>query len=237
MSSSVMKEFASGEICRYLDHAVLKPEMTQKEAADAIRMGIEYKVRTVCVRPCDIQLALDLCKGTETAVSVVLAFPHGTVPSAVKAAEATLYTSLGVAEIDMVANYGYIRSGEWELVEKDIRSVSEVTKPAGIGLKVIFETSALTLEEVEKTTEICIRAGADFVKTSTGFYGTGATKEVVEVMLRTAAGRIKVKPSGGIRDAETARMYIEMGCHRLGVGSSSTPALCGGAASNGNTGY
>lgn len=219
---------------RYIDHAVLKPEMTLKEVIDAIKLGIDYKVKTVCVRPCDIDLAVEMCKGTETEVSCVLSFPHGVGLSQIKAEEAKAYINKGVREIDMVANYSYIKSGEWELVEKDIKAVSDITKPAGVLLKVIFETSELTLEEIAKATEVSIKANADFVKTSTGFSRAGATAEAVETMLKTANGRIKVKPSGGIRDAQTAMKYLEMGAHRLGVGFSSTPAICKGITNTEN---
>ncbi len=222
---------------RYLDHAVLKPEMTREEAVEAIKLGIDYKVKTVCVRPCDISLAAEMCKGTETEVSCVLSFPHGTNPSAVKAEEARQYIAMGTDEIDMVANYGYIRSGLWDEVEKDIRAVSDVTVPAGIPLKVIFETSQLTGEEISKTVEICIRAKADFVKTSTGFYGEGATEEAVKVMVDTAAGRIKIKPSGGIRTKEQARKFVSMGVHRLGNGYSSTKAICDGTENTSEGSY
>jgi deoxyribose-phosphate aldolase len=215
------------EINRYIDHAVLKPEMTRVEAADAIAMGVRFKVKTVCVRPCDIDLAERLCEGTDTGVCVVLAFPHGDVPSGIKAAEARFYADKGVNEIDMVVNYGYVRSGDWDLVAGDIGAVSAITKSAGIPLKVIFETSVLSADEIAKTTEIAIAAGADYVKTPTGFYGGGATVEAVDIMLKTAAGRIKVKASGGIRDIATAKRFIEMGCQRLGVGYSTTPVLCG----------
>jgi deoxyribose-phosphate aldolase len=213
---------------RYLDHAVLKPDMTQDEAKAAIQLGIDYKVRTVCVRPCDIKLAAQMCRGTETEVSCVLSFPHGSNPTKVKAFEAKEYIAMGTNEIDMVANYGFIRSGLWDLVEADIKAVVDVAKPAGVLVKVIFETSQLTIEEIKKTTEICISAGADFVKTSTGFNGEGATIEGVKAMLDTAAGRIMVKPSGGIRDKAKAEMFIDMGVHRLGNGSTSTEAICEG---------
>jgi len=215
-------------IARYIDHAVLKPEMKQNEVVKAIMEGIEYSVRTVCVRPCDIELALDLCKGSQTDVSCVLAFPHGTVPTEVKAFEASRYVAKGVKEIDMVANFGYIRSGLWDLVLKDIRAVADITKNSGVLLKVIFETCTLNVEEIKKATEICIEAGADFVKTSTGFHSGGATEEAVKAMLEAAKGRIKVKASGGIRDIKTARYYVELGCERLGVGFSTTPVLVRG---------
>ena len=121
-------------INRYLDHAVLKPEMTQDEARDAIQLGIDYKVRTVCVRPCDIDMAVEMCRDTDTEVSCVLAFPHGNTLSEVKASEADLYIQKGVHEIDMVVNYGYIRSKLWDKVEEDIRAVASVTGQAGITL-------------------------------------------------------------------------------------------------------
>ena len=226
----------SEPICRYLDHAVLKPELTREEAVAWIRQGIEYNVRTVCVRPCDIDVAVELTRGTETAVSCVLAFPHGTHCTESKAAEAALYAAKGVAEIDMVANYGWIKSGLWEEVRRDIAAVVETAHARNVIVKVIFETAQLNLEQIAKTTELCIEAQADFVKTSTGFNGEGAGVEAVECMLKIAAGRIKVKPSGGIREARRAQMFIAMGCHRLGVNGSSTPAICGGveAASSGN---
>jgi len=217
------------KMSRYLDHAVLKPDMNRQEVADAIQLGIDYQVKTVCVMPCYIDLALEMCSGSETGVSCVLGFPHGNVLSAVKAAEAQLYTAMGVAEIDMVANYSFIKSGEWDMVREDIRAVTAVTKPAGVPLKVILETALLTSEEIVRATEAAIEAQADFVKTSTGFNGGGASEEAVRIMLETAKGRIQVKASGGIRNAESAQRFLDLGCHRLGNNYSSTPAICTGA--------
>lgn len=215
-------------IARYLDHAVLKPEMTQADAREHMQLGIDYNVRTICVRPCDIPMAVDMCEGTQTEVSCVLAFPHGAALSASKADEAKRYVELGVAEIDMVVNYGLIRSHLWDLVEADICAVTDVARPAGVKVKTIFETAALALDEVARATEAAMAAHADFVKTSTGFGSGGAAADVVKVMLDTAAGRIEVKPSGGIRDLATAQMYVDMGATRLGVGSTSTPVICDG---------
>lgn len=214
------------EINTYIDHAVLKPEMTQEEVKDAIQLGIDYKVKTVCVRPCDIELAVEMCRGTQTGVSCVLSFPHGTTLSEIKAAEARVYIQLGVDEIDMVVNYSYIRSKLWQKVEDDIKAVTDIAKQSNVLVKVIFETSQLTKDEIAKATECAIRAGADFVKTSTGFYGEGATIEDVQTMLDAANGRIMVKASGGIRDAEQAQVFLNMGVSRLGNGFSSTPNIC-----------
>lgn len=213
-------------IQRYIDHAVLKPELSTAEAAKAIQLGVDYNVRTVCVRPCDIELAVEICKGSETEVSTVVAFPHGTVPGAIKAEEARLYITKGAVEIDMVANYGRIQSGDWAYVEEDIRLVADVTKKKGALLKVILETGLLTTDQISHATKIAIAAGADFVKTSTGFYGGGASEEAVAAMLEAATGKIAVKASGGIKDASSARRFIEMGCQRLGIGYSTVPAIC-----------
>lgn len=215
----------------YLDHAVLKPELSREDAEAAIKLGIQFGVRTVCVRPSDIEVAVRLCKGSETKVCTVLAFPHGVNPTTLKALEAKTYIDLGVKEIDMVANYGWIKSGMWDEVQQDIQAVAEITRHRGVILKVIFETSMLTLEEIDRTTRICVECGADFVKTSTGFNGGGATVEAVTAMLEAAQGFIQVKASGGIRDREAVERFIAMGCTRLGVNYSSTPVICGDTGS------
>lgn len=157
-----------------------------------------------------------------------MAFPHGCIPYEVKAFEASNYIGKGIQELDMVANYGFIKSGMWDEVEREIEAVSTLTKKAGVIFKVIFETCTLTQDEIYKTTEIAVAAGADFIKTSTGFHEGGATFETVKMMLDAAKGRIKVKASGGIRDLATARKYVEMGCERLGVGYTTTPVLIKG---------
>ena len=224
-----LKKIEKLPVNRYLDHAVLKPNLTPAEAEKEMRLGVQYAVKSICVRPCDIELAKTIAKGTETDVSCVLAFPHGCIASQNKADEAKRYVDLGVAEIDMVVNYGLIRAGQFDALCQDILAVTDIARPAGVTVKTIFETSQLTLDEVAFATKAAIQANADFVKTSTGFNGEGATEKVIKVMLETAAGKIKVKPSGGIRDLARAEMFINMGVHRLGVGSSSTPIICGGS--------
>lgn len=224
-------------INRYLDAAILKPEFTQEETIEAIQACIAIDAFSVCVRPCDIELAQKYCQGTNTAVCVVLGFPHGVQLPATKVAEAAEYIRLGVDEIDMVANYGWVKSGKWDAVKADIAGVTAQTKAAGIVSKVIFETAHLNAEQIKTLTEICIEAGADFVKTSTGFNGDGAQEADVKIMLETAAGRIKVKPSGGIRDTERAQMFIDMGVHRLGIGWNACPAICSGAKPDLSNGY
>ncbi|MCL2866464.1 MAG: deoxyribose-phosphate aldolase [Clostridia bacterium] len=216
------------QINRYLDHAVLKPQMTEQEVREAIQLGIDYKVLNVCVRPCDIALAMEMCKGTQTGVICVLDFPHGDAPAAAKEALAKQYADMGVHEIDMVLNYGYLRSGLYDQVLDGIKRVVRQAHAKQVLVKVIFESGALNTAEIQKGVALCIEAGADFVKTSTGFGEGSATVESVRTMLEAANGKIKVKPSGGIRSFETAKMYVEMGTERLGVGSAATPVICDG---------
>ena len=219
------------QINRYLDHAVLKPQMSEREVREAIQLGIDYKVFSVCVRPCDIPLALEMCEGTETLVSCVLDFPHGDAPAEAKEFLAKQYAGLGVHEIDMVLNFGYLRSGLYGQVLDGIQRVVRQAHAKGVLVKVIFETGTLDTAQIQKGVDLCIQAGADFVKTSTGFVEGGATLEAVQAMFRAADGKIQVKPSGGIRNFETAKLYVEMGAARLGVGYSSTPVICGGEES------
>ena len=171
-------------ISRTFDAAILDPAMTREEAAAAIKTCVEIGAFSACVRPCDVELAQEICRGSETKVCVVLAFPHGLQLSASKADEAKRYVEMGVDEIDMVANYGWVRSGLWNEVKADIAAVSAVTRPPGVPFKVIFETSQLEAGEIRKLVEVCIEAGADFVKTSTGFNGEGAIPLVARAVVK-----------------------------------------------------
>ncbi|MGC6424313.1 MAG: deoxyribose-phosphate aldolase [Lentimonas sp.] len=225
------------DLNKYLDAAILKAEFTRDEVIDALKACIKLKTFSVCVRPCDIELAQENCKGTETAVCVVLGFPHGDQLTTSKADEAKRYIDLGVDEIDMVANYGWVKSGQWDLVKADIEAVTKQTKAAGVISKVIFETAQIEDEHIKKLVEICIEADADFIKTSTGFNGDGATVENVQLMLDTAAGRIKVKPSGGIRNTEGAQKFVDMGAHRLGLSWNSCESVCKGSKPTSTSGY
>lgn len=218
------------KIARYFDAAILKPNMTPEQVEAAIKECISFDSKTVCVRGCDIDLALKLTAGTNTGVSCVLDFPYGYGGIEDKRGAARAYAAKGVLDIDMVMNYGAARGGAWDVVEAEIKAVVEEAHAKGVNVKVIFETSQLTIDQIRKATEVSIAAGADFVKTSTGFNGAGATVEAVQAMLDTAKGRCKVKPSGGIRNYETAKMYVDMGVDRLGIGFASCKGICEGEA-------
>ena len=218
-------------IARYFDSAVLKPDMTPEQVEAAIKESIAFDSYSVCVRGCDIDLAMKLTEGTNTCVSCVLDFPYGYGGIEAKRAAAKAYAAKGVKDIDMVMNYGAARGGAWDVVEAEIRAVVEEAHAKDVIVKVIFETSQLDDAQIRKATEVSIAAGADFVKTSTGFNGSGATVEAVRAMLETAQGSIKVKPSGGIRNFETAKMYVDMGVDRLGIGYSSCKPIVEGGTS------
>ena len=213
------------KIARYIDHAVLNPAMTPEEVRAAIQLGIDNDVYSVCVQPRDIETALAMCKGTNTLVSCVLDFPHGCGGAAAKRAAARLYAEMGVQEIDMVMNYGAAKGGDWAAVREEIFGVVEEAHARGVLVKVIFETCELSEDCIRQGVDVCVDVGADFVKTSTGFAAKGATPEAVMTMVSQAAGRVRVRASGGIRTLEDARAYVEMGAERLGVGFSTVPKL------------
>ena len=213
------------KLSRYIDASPLSPSMRIDEVHAAIETAIAQECCSVCVQPSDIPLAVKLCRATQTRVCTVLDFPHGRAPRAIKEMQARYYIEYGVDEIDMVMNYGLARSARWHEVEEEIRAVVDAAHARNVLVKVIFEAGQLCPEEIVRATEICISAQADFVKTATGFFGAGATEEQLRVMLDTAQGRCKVKASGGIRDYQTAKKFVEMGVARLGIGSSSVATI------------
>ena len=227
-----MKSYTVSEVAATLDHAVLKPNLTDADIETHAKMCIARGVKSMCVRPCDVALAAKCLAGSEVLVSVVIGFPHGHHLPEVKALEASLAIRDGARELDMVMNIGKFLGGDYDYVRKDIEAVVAVAKPQGVLVKVIQESGYLTLEQVAKACLITEEAGADFVKTSTGFGPGSATPEIIDVMLKTVGGRLGVKPSGGIRDWKTATGYLTQGANRLGVGS--TEAILEGATADDN---
>jgi len=203
-------------IASIIDHTLLKPEATAADVDALVAEAVELGTFSVCVSPSMLPLAVP-----ETLkVAVVCGFPSGKHTTAVKTAEAAESITLGADEIDMVIDVGAAKAGRFDLVEADIASVRSVI-PAPRILKVIIESAALTDDEIVAVCQAAVAAGADFVKTSTGFHPTGgATVEAVALMAKTVAGRAGVKASGGIRSYETAAAMIAAGATRLGVSGS-----------------
>ena len=207
------------DIAFALDHAVLKPQATNADVTAACKVCIDRKIGGLCVRPTDVALAARHLRGSGTSVIVVVGFPHGSNRSAVKALETSLGIEDGAIEVDMVMNIGKFLSGDYAFVRRDIEAVAAVAKPYGAHVKVIQETCYLSLEQVVKACEICLAAGAQFVKTSTGFGPGVATPAVVSTMVGTVGQLMGVKASGGIKDLATATAYLDQGCKRLGTSS------------------
>ena len=224
--------FTKEQVAKTIDHAVLKPDSTDADLVANAKMCIENGVFSMCVKPCDIKAAKELLKNSDVKVSCVLSFPHGADATPVKAFQAKQAIEDGADEIDMVMNIGKFLSGDFEYVVNDINAVVEVAHSHGVLVKIIQESGYLTLEQVAKACELRDEGGADFVKTSTGFGPGKATPEIVEVMVKTVGDRMMVKPSGGIRDWETAVAFLEQGADRLGIGS--TEAVLKGAKAEGN---
>jgi deoxyribose-phosphate aldolase len=195
-------------------------------------MCIDNNVFSMCVKPCDIAAAAELFKNSDVKVSCVLSFPHGADTTATKAFQAQQAIADGVDEIDMVMNIGKFLSGDYNYVVTDIKAVVEVAHKNNVPVKVIQESGFLTAEQIAKACELSLKAGADFVKTSTGFGPGGAKPEYIDVMLKTVGGKMQVKASGGIRSWDDAIAYLEQGADRLGVGS--TEAVLNGAKAEGD---
>jgi len=225
-------------VAKTLDHAALKADMTDADIVAACELGKKYGTATVCVRPSDVPLAAKELAGSGVDVSAVVGFPHGAHKPEAKALEARLAIEDGAKELDMVMNVGKFLSGDFEWVKRDIAGVVAEAKGKGVLVKVILESTYLTLEQVAKACEIARDGGADFVKTSTGFasVGPGATPEAVEVMVRTVGQTMGVKASGGIRDYVTAVSFLEQGCKRLGT-AGGTKAICENAPADPNATY
>ncbi len=223
-----MTNWTKKQIAETIDHAALKPNMTDKDIQEQCELGKKFSVKSVCVRPSDVPLAAKILAGSETVVSVVIGFPHGAHRPETKALEAKLAIQDGAKELDMVMNIGKFLSGDDDWVKRDIEAVVAEAKPKGVLVKVIFETCFLKPDEIRKACEIARDAGADFVKTSTGFADGSATPEAIDIMMKTVGQTMGVKASGGVRSYAVACGFLDQGCKRLGS-AGGTAAILGDA--------
>ena len=202
------------ELNKYIDHTLLKADATSEQITKLCNEAKEYNFASVCVNTCYVPLAKQLLQGSDVNVCCVVGFPLGAMDSKSKAFETKTAVENGATEIDMVINIGALKQGNLEYVEKDIKAVVDAAKPAIV--KVIIETCLLTQEEKVAACKASMKAGAAFVKTSTGFSTAGATSEDVALMKATVNGVCKVKAAGGIRSYEDAMKMINAGADRLG---------------------
>jgi len=205
-------------IAQMIDHSLLKSEVTKEEIRRLCEEGKKYGFASVCVNPVWVSLCADFLRGSSVRICTVSGFPLGANKTETKVKEAEIAIKEGADEIDMVANIGALKSGDFKLVEEDIKAVRQAIGKQKI-LKVIIETAVLTNEEKTRATQIIIDCGADFVKTSTGFGYPGATVEDVKLLKKVVGDKIGIKASGGIRDYETALKLIQAGATRIGTSS------------------
>lgn len=225
-----------------IDHTLLKPDATSDKIAQLCFEARKYHFASVCVNPTHVKLCADLLRDSDVKVCTVIGFPLGATSPEVKAFEARNALENGATEIDMVINIGALKAGETELVARDIRGVVEVAHAANALVKVIIETALLTDEEKVVACLLAKEAGADFVKTSTGFSGGGATVHDVELMRRTVGPALGVKASGGIHTHEEAEAMVAAGATRIGASAGvkiiqATPANEKTAAPTATRGY
>ncbi len=208
------------DIAQLIDHTILRPDTVKSDIEQLCREARQYKFYSVCVNPTWVSLARQLLDGSGVKVCCVVGFPLGAQPPETKAMEARAAIRQGAKEIDMVINVGALKSGDDELVLRDIRSVVEACRDGSAKCKVILETSLLTNEEKARACELSVKARADFVKTSTGFSTGGATAEDVALMSRIVREKkLGVKASGGVRSLAELRRMVQAGATRIGTSS------------------
>ena len=205
------------QLAKTIDHSLLRPELDDPFVEDGCRLAAEYDVASVCVRPADVSRAAALLKGTDVAVGTVIGFPHGSSKTSTKAAEVREALADGATELDMVINIGALRSGRDDEVRAEIGSIVDIAHAAGAIVKVILENAYLSDEEKARACRLAEAAGADFVKTSTGFASSGATHEDLALMRRTVSPRVQVKAAGGIRTLDDLLAVMALGVTRIGA--------------------
>lgn len=202
-------------IAKYIDHTLLKPETTREQLDHVLEEAKEYNFKSVCINPSHVKYAAEALKYTDVLVCTVIGFPLGATTTASKQFETVDAIKNGASEVDMVINIGALKDGRYEDVQQDIEGV--VASAEGHTVKVIIETCLLTDEEKVKACELSQAAGANFVKTSTGFAGGGATPEDVKLMKDTVGDALEVKASGGVRTVEDFNQMVEAGATRIGA--------------------
>lgn len=205
------------DIAKMLDHSLLKPEMDEQVVRHGLEIAKKYDVASICVRPCDVALAREVLAGTQVHVSTVVGFPHGSNRTEVKVLEAQLAMDDGATELDMVLNIGRLRSGANDEVRADIQAVVDAAHARGAIVKVILETAYLTDEQKARACHLAAEAGADFVKTSTGFAPSGAKLEDLRLMRESVPAAVRIKAAGGVRTLDAVLACRQAGCARCGA--------------------
>jgi deoxyribose-phosphate aldolase len=205
------------QLAKVIDHSLLKPELTEEDVIAGCKLADRYHTATVCVKPCHVKLAAEVLKDSDVIVSTVVGFPHGSNLTEVKVLEAEKAMDDGALELDMVLNIGQLRSGKIDYVRADVKAVCDTAHARGVKVKVIFENAYLTDEEKVAACKLCEEAGADWVKTSTGFAPGGATLEDLRLMRANVSEKVQVKAAGGVRTLPAILEVIDAGVTRCGA--------------------
>lgn len=212
-----VETITTSKVAKTIDHSLLKPELTIDEVLAGCAVAAQYDVASVCCRPLDVTRCGKALAGSSVLVGTVIGFPHGSSTTAVKVAEAQRALADGATELDMVIAIGYLRSGEDEYVHDDIAAVVEVVAGTDAIVKVILENAYLTDDEKVRGCQISERAGAHYVKTSTGYAPTGSSMDDLRLMRRTVSPHVKVKAAGGIRTLDLLIEGLNAGMDRCGA--------------------
>ena len=204
------------QLAKTIDHSLLRPELTEADVIAGCELAAQYAVASVCVKPCHVKLSQQALAGTDVAVGTVVGFPHGSNTTETKVAEAQQAIADGAGELDMVLNIGELRSGHTDYVRSDIQAVVDTAQGRAI-VKVILENAYLTDEEKVLACQLCEQAGADFVKTSTGFAPGGATIPDLKLMRANVGPQVQVKAAGGVRTLDALLKVIDVGVTRAGA--------------------
>jgi deoxyribose-phosphate aldolase len=205
------------QLAKTIDHSLLRPELTRDDVIAGCALARKYHTASVCVKPCHVRLAAEQLAGSDVKVGTVIGFPHGGHVTAIKVAEAHQAMDDGAVELDMVLNIGELRSGNAEFVQADIQAVCAAAHARGAKVKVIFENAYLTDEQKILACRLSEAAGADWVKTSTGFAPSGATLEDLRLMRANVGPQVQVKAAGGVRTLDALLAVIDAGCTRSGA--------------------
>lgn len=210
------------QLAKVIDHSLLRPELSEADVIAGCELAARYHTATVCVKPCHVRLAKECLKDSDVQVSTVIGFPHGSNLTAVKVAEAGYAMDEGAVELDMVMNIGELRSGKSAYVRDDIAAVCKAAHARGVRVKVILENAYLLDEEKVIACKLSEEAGADWVKTSTGFAPSGASLEDLRLMRRTVSEKVQVKAAGGVRTLQALLDVIDTGATRCGATATAT---------------
>jgi deoxyribose-phosphate aldolase len=210
------------KVAKTIDHSLLRPELTLDEVLAGCDLAAAYRVASVCCRPLDVGLCRDALEGSDVLVGTVVGFPHGASTTAIKAAEAELALDDGAAELDMVLPIGWLRSKKDAYVQDDIAAVVAVAHDRDAIVKVILENAYLTDEEKVRGCQLAEQAGADFVKTSTGYAPSGSTMDDLRLMRASVSERVKIKAAGGIRTLDLLIEGLNAGMDRCGATATAT---------------